>query len=134
MVSPSTRAEIPSPGKVRYSSTLSEICTLEASRATRTAFEIGWDDCDSALASQYMSVSCFVPGAMATLTILYSPIVSVPVLSKHKAFKRLRFSKNCPPLIRTPLLAAAERPLTIVAGVERTRAHGQDVTRNTQAL
>ena len=33
-----------------------------------------------------------------------------------------------------PRRAEADKPLTTVAGVERTMAHGQDVTRKTQAV
>ena len=63
-----------------------------------------------------------------------SPSVSVPVLSKAIAVIAPAFSKNVPPLIRTPFFAAFPIADTMATGVEMTSAQGQATTNNSRPL
>src|SRR5690349_4342081 len=60
-----------------------------------------------------------------------SPDVSVPVLSNAIACKCAGTSMYKPPLINTPLRAAAANAATMLMGVEMTKAHGQAMTSST---
>ena len=130
---PSTEAATPRPSRVSYSSTSSLGATPRAAASASTAAASGWEDCASTLASQNSNSASVRPGVTATSRTLYRPSVSVPVLSRASEPSRPSASRYCPPLISTPLLAAAARPLTTVAGVERTSAHGHPSTSSTQA-
>jgi hypothetical protein len=59
--------------------------------------------------------------------------VSVPVLSKATARTLLSASRNAPPLISTPLRAAALMALTTLTGVLITSAQGQATTSSARA-
>ena len=61
-----------------------------------------------------------------------SPRVSVPVLSNATARTAARRSRCAPPLMRTPLRAAAESADTIDTGVEMTSAQGHEITSSTR--
>src|SRR3954469_21599610 len=73
------------------------------------------------------------PGSATTSTTSGVPRVSVPVLSNATQRTRLVRSRCAPPLINTPLRAAAASAATIETGVEITSAHGQDTTSSTSA-
>ena len=60
-----------------------------------------------------------------------SPRVSVPVLSNAIARTAARRSRCAPPLMSTPLRAAADSADTIDTGVEMTSAHGHEITSST---
>ena len=59
------------------------------------------------------------------------PCVRVPVLSKATHCTAASCSSLAPPLIRTPLRAAAASADTIDTGVEITSAHGHEITSST---
>lgn len=62
-----------------------------------------------------------------------SPLVIVPVLSKATTLVCARVSRNSPPLIRSPVVAALERAQKVATGVESISAHGHALTRRTKA-
>ncbi len=59
------------------------------------------------------------------------PLVSVPVLSKATQRTAASRSRRAPPLMSTPLRAAAASADTIETGVEMTSAHGHEMTSST---
>ena len=61
------------------------------------------------------------------------PVVSVPVLSNATQRTAASRSRCAPPLMSTPLRAAAASAETIETGVEITSAHGQEITSSTSA-
>ena len=67
----------------------------------------------------------------STSTTCSRPFVSVPVLSKATHRTAASFSSRAPPLMSTPLRAAAASADTIDTGVEITSAHGQEMTSST---
>ena len=62
------------------------------------------------------------------------PVVRVPVLSKNMVETRLKASRKLLPLNITPCRASCPIPPKYESGMEITRAHGQDTTRNIRAL
>ena len=62
------------------------------------------------------------------------PAVSVPVLSNAMVFTVLATSKDVPPLIKTPFLAALPMAETMATGVEITKAQGHAITSNSRLL
>ena len=62
------------------------------------------------------------------------PSVKVPVLSNAMAVMAPAFSKNVPPLIKTPFFAAFPIADTIATGVEMTKAQGQATTSSSSPL
>ena len=60
-------------------------------------------------------------------------MVMVPVLSNARALSLARFSIKTVPLIITPVLEMAPIPPKNDKGTDKTRAQGQDTTRNTSA-
>ena len=73
------------------------------------------------------------PFSDVTSTTRSSPFVSVPVLSNATQRTPASRSRCAPPLISTPLRAAAASADTTETGVEITSAHGQEMTRSTSA-
>ena len=61
------------------------------------------------------------------------PVVRVPVLSRAMWRRRWAVSSTLPPLSSRPLRAAAVRLLTMVIGVDSTRAQGQAMTSKASA-
>ena len=57
----------------------------------------------------------------------------MPVLSRTTVFTLVMVSKKDAPLKRIPLRDAAPNPPKYPNGIEITKAHGQEITRNIKA-
>lgn len=58
-----------------------------------------------------------------------TPVVNVPVLSKHIVSKLRHASMGSPPLNKIPNLAATPVPMIIALGAANPSAHGHATTR-----
>ena len=92
---------------------------------------MGCSDRDSTAAA-YRSTSASVRSPIDVTPVTDSvPVVTVPVLSKATTRTSARRSRKAPPLISTPLRAAADNAATIETGVEITSAQGHEMTSST---
>ena len=80
-----------------------------------------------ATASNASSLTSFSPAH--TATTCGSPVVSVPVLSKHTRLTCARRSSASPSRTRKPCLVALPIAAMMAVGVASTSAHGQKTTR-----
>ncbi len=104
---------------------------LEALR--RMALPIWCSEPFSTAAARRRTSSSSPNRALIAVTSVF-PVVRVPVLSKAIRVTLPAFSRNSPPLTRTPDLAALPMPATMEIGVEMTRAPGQPMTNKVRAV
>ena len=128
---PPTRASAPRPGSASNAWT-GEREAVRAARAT-IARPMGCSERDSSDAASWRTVRASRRSSGDDADDVERRWVNVPVLSNATQRTSARRSRCAPPLIRTPLRAAAASAETIETGVEMTSAQGQEITSRTSA-